>query len=72
MSYKKSFHDVSREINEEPNVVLIGQIHGGFKVTAQKFGQVYLLKGNWKPGGGGGLKSRGVICISMWLLGGRH
>ena len=29
-----SFHDVSRKINEEPNVVLIGQIHGDFKVTA--------------------------------------
>ena len=34
MSYKKSFHDVSRKINEEPNVVLIGQTHGDFKVTA--------------------------------------
>ena len=31
---QKSFHDVSREINEEPNAVLIGQIHGDFKVTA--------------------------------------
>ena len=34
MSYKKSFHDVSREINEESNAVLIGQIHADFKVTA--------------------------------------
>ena len=28
-----TFRDVSREINEEPNAVLIGQIHGDFKVT---------------------------------------
>ena len=34
MSYKKSFHDVSREINEEQNALLIGQILGDFKVTA--------------------------------------
>ena len=34
MLYKKSFHDVSREINEEQIAVLIGQIHGDFKVTA--------------------------------------
>ena len=29
-----TFHDVSREINEEPMPVLIEQIHGDFKVTA--------------------------------------
>ena len=34
MAYKKSFHDVSRELMKNQMPVLIGQIHGDFKVTA--------------------------------------
>ena len=41
-----------------------------FFTTFPKFLSLLFVEGRLKDWGGGGLKIRGVICISMWLVGG--